>query len=162
MSGLFPEHPTTQATIPFMQKVKWVQTLFAYDGPQIFEAETEDGLTKFLGLMVEKEPLSFAMIPLSFDAVRDFKAGRVDLRTAIDDRLNKSWYFAQPTAHGGEELELTPGVGNLPTDVLPEKNFYLSWRGDLGGPSQVDRTKASREYLARLAARRNLRPPTGL
>lgn len=109
-----------------MKTIKHTTTLFYYDGPQVFEARDRIG-GHYIAVMVEPQDgketyLVAGVLP---ESLRQFRGGRLDLRTLLAGDGSEEWYLA----HGenlDEPLALMPQTTPLgESGFLPDAGFLL-------------------------------------
>lgn len=109
-----------------MTTIHHTDTLFEYDGPQLFEArDDEDG--QYLALLVESEdgPDRYLVVPVAPERLRQFRAGALELKPLIAEEGKSQWYLAT-TTHLNAPLVLEPQKTPLDERFLPDEGFALA------------------------------------
>ena len=103
------------------------ETLFYYDGSQVFEARDDIGGC-YVGVAVTRPDgrdgyLVKGVKPGDMNA---FRAGAVDLRTVLLEVDNGEWYLADADADVNAPLKLEPQNASLmESGYLPDEGFLL-------------------------------------
>ena len=108
-----------------MKTIRHTNTLFEYDGPQLFEARDADG-GPYLALLVESEEGQdrYLVVRVAPDRLRQFRAGTLELKPLMAKEGKSQWYLATTTdlnAPLALELQKTP----LDERFLPDEGFAL-------------------------------------
>ena len=109
-----------------MKTIKHTTTLFYYDGPQVFEARDRIG-GHYIAVMVEPQDgkETYLVVGVLPESLRQFRGGRLDLRTLLAGDGSEEWYLA----HGenlDEPLALMPQTTPLgESGFLPDAGFLL-------------------------------------
>ena len=110
-----------------MKTIQYVQTLFYYDGPQVFEARDAIG-GHYVAVMVEPENehdryLVTGVVP---EKLREFRSGKLDLRSLMLDSGDGAWHLAEVEEDLDRPLKLLPQPSSLrESGFLPEPGFLL-------------------------------------
>src|SRR5258708_6614362 len=110
-----------------MKTIRFVRTLFYYDGPQVFEARDVIGGHYVAGLIEPQNGLDHYLVagvgPTRF---HQFRAGVIDLRRLLVEREEPEWYVA--TIEAGLDQPLRVVAQQAPLDLsrfLPETGFVI-------------------------------------
>lgn len=109
-----------------MKTVLHTTTLFYYDGPQIFEARDSIGghYVALLGGLHEGKD-RYLVVGVAPERLRQFRAGRLDLRSLMVESGKDEWYLAA-TNDLSQPLVIEPQRARLvDSDFLPEDGFVL-------------------------------------
>ena len=110
-----------------MKTIQHTRTLFSYDGPQVFEAEDTTG-GQYIAVAVEAQSgldryLVAGVVP---ERLRQFRAGRLDLRSLLVKAGAKKWYLTTPAASLDQPLALVPQHTSIEASgLLPDEGFVL-------------------------------------
>ena len=111
-----------------MTTITHVSTLFEYDGPQLFEARDAAG-SPYLCLPVpspDTDEERCLVVSVTADRLREFRDGRIDLRSVILEAAEDAWYLTKSCPDLGQDVQIaeqgTPLSGE---DLLPDEGFYL-------------------------------------
>ncbi len=113
-----------------MKTIRYLDTLFAYDGPQIFEARDASG-GYYLALAVEVENARdrYLVVSVSPERLRQFRTGTLDLRSLLAENGEGEWYLATAEAGLDQPLRLEPQtIPLLTSGLLPDTGFVLPGR----------------------------------
>lgn len=110
-----------------MNTIRHTTTLFYYDGPQVFEARDAIG-GHYVGVMVE--PLDgkdrYLVAGVEPERLRQFRAGLLDLRNLLIERVIADWFLAFAPAGLSEPLAIEMAEGSLAeSTLLPDAGFVL-------------------------------------
>ncbi|MCX6973002.1 MAG: hypothetical protein NTZ94_01670 [Verrucomicrobia bacterium] len=110
-----------------MKTIQHTQTLFYYDGPQVFEAR--DGIGgHYVAVMVEplNETDRYLVTGVAPENLREFRSGRLDLRSMILEGEDEGWFLAEVEEGLESPLKLLPQSASLlDSGFLPEPGFLL-------------------------------------
>lgn len=110
-----------------MKTIRHTTTLFYYDGPQVFEARDAIG-GHYVGVMVEPQDGKdrYLVAGVEPERLRQFRAGLLDLRNLLIERVIADWFLASAPAGLSEPLALEMGEGSLAESTfLPDAGFVL-------------------------------------
>ena len=110
-----------------MKTIRHTMTLFYYDGPQVFEARDAIG-GHYLAVMIEPEnsEARYLVAGIEPERLRQFRAGLLDLRMLLTERVIEEWFIAVAPGGLNEPLALQPAPGILADSrFLPEPGFVL-------------------------------------
>ncbi|MHA3771429.1 DUF6575 domain-containing protein [Verrucomicrobiota bacterium sgz303538] len=110
-----------------MRTIQHLQTLFYYDGPQVFEARDSIG-GHYVAVMVEPEDDydRYLVTGVSPERLRQFRSGLEDLRSLMLSAGDGEWYLAKVELGLDHPLELLPQTGDIQeSGFLPEEGFLL-------------------------------------
>ncbi len=125
-----------------MKTIQHTATLFYYDGPQVFEARDAIG-GHYIALMVEQDDGHdrYLVIGVAPEQLRQFRAGMIDLKTLMTDRVDFDWYLGTTDGNLSQPLTLIPQDGGLSeSGLLPDPGFILHDR-----PADSETVRESRE-----------------
>ena len=109
-----------------MTTIHYTNTLFDYDGPQLFEAHDDDG-GQYLALLVdsEEEQDRYLVVQVDPERLQQFRAGALELRPLIAEASRHQWYLA--TATNLDEPQ-TIERQRMPIEerFLPDEGFTLA------------------------------------
>lgn len=110
-----------------MKTIRHTNTLFYYDGPQIFEARDAIG-GHYVAVAVESEAEAdrYLVAGVSPERLRQFRSGALDLRSLLAEDGEAEWYLA--TAEAGLDQPLTLETQTIPlmkSGLLPDPGFVL-------------------------------------
>src|SRR3989338_10226462 len=90
-----------------MKTVHHTQTLFYYDGPQVFEARDVIG-GHYVAVMIEPENGHdrYLVAGVAPERLRQFRAGTLDLRSLLTQGGEGEWYLATVEAGLDQPLSL--------------------------------------------------------
>ena len=108
-----------------MSTIHHIATLFEYDGPQLFEAQDDQGGC-YLALMVDNKDgvARHLVVKVTPDRLAQFHDGGLDLRALFDDAAKQGWYLAD-TSDLRNPLVIEPQTEPLPNRYLPDEGFAL-------------------------------------
>ena len=110
-----------------MKLIRHTETLYYYDGPQVFEAC--DGVGgHYIGLMVEADGQQdqYLIVEVEPERLQQFRNGTLDLRSLLTERGNEEWFLAKPNGDLDSPLALQPQpTASVPSSYLPEPGFLL-------------------------------------
>ena len=112
-----------------MKTISLYQTLFQYDGPQVFEARDRIG-GHYVGVMAPEDykdwQNEFLVAGVEPERLRQFRAGVIDLRTLLLESARDLRYRgAMPTPFEAE-FEVKPlDAGTIDDGLLPQPGFRL-------------------------------------
>jgi hypothetical protein len=110
-----------------MKAIRHAETLYYYEGPQVFEAR--DGIDgHYIAVMVEPDggQDQYLVARVEPESLRQFRMGTLDLRSLLTERDDEEWFLAK--AIGGLDAPLV--LQSQPTTLaassfLPEPGFLL-------------------------------------
>ncbi len=110
-----------------MKSIRHTDTLYYYDGPQVFEAGDGSG-GHYIAVMVEPDggQDQYLVARVEPERLRQFRIGTLDLRSLLTQRIKEEWFLAK--ANGGLDapLALQPQPTALAaSSYLPEPGFLL-------------------------------------
>lgn len=113
-----------------MKTIRHMATLFSYDGPQVFEARDPIG-GHYLALAVDVPEVRdrYLVVGVPPGRLRQFRAGRGDLREIIAEAGREDWYLT--TAPDGLDHPLEIERQAMPiveSGLLPDTGFVLDDR----------------------------------
>ena len=110
-----------------MKTILHTETLLYYDGAQIFEGRDLAGNRYVATLIDDADGVdTYAVVGVSHESLRRFKAGEIDLKTLMLETPDEQWHIAQP--EGGEDvpIRLQPKTSPLAeSDILPDDGLVL-------------------------------------
>ena len=102
-------------------------TLVYYDGILLFEARDPLGghyIASHIDVVGGLD--RYAVVGVSPDSLRRFRAGLIDLRSLMLEMPDGEWYIARPTADVDTPIDLEPQTARLEdTDYLPDDGLVL-------------------------------------
>ncbi len=110
-----------------MKTIQHTNTLFSYDGPQVFEAQDTTG-GQYIAVAVETlngldRYLVTGVVP---ERLRQFRAGILDLRSLLVEAGTGEWYLTTPAAGLDQPLALAPQRTSIEASgFLPDEGFVL-------------------------------------
>ncbi|CAN5698350.1 hypothetical protein BH11VER1_BH11VER1_38480 [soil metagenome] len=110
-----------------MKTIQHIQTLFYYDGPQVFEARDAIG-GHYVAVMVEPEGEHdrYLVTGVAPEQLREFRSGKLDLRSLMLAGGDDAWHLAEIEEGLDRPLKLLPQTTSLLTSgFLPEPGFLL-------------------------------------
>ena len=110
-----------------MKSIQHIQTLFHYDGPQVFEARDAIG-GHYVAVMVESENVHdrYLVIEVTPERLCEFRSGKVDLRSVLMNAADQEWYVTTIEDGLDQPLQLVAGVGSVvESGLLPDPGFVL-------------------------------------
>lgn len=110
-----------------MKTIQYVQTLFYYDGPQVFEARDAIG-GHYVAVMVEpgNEHDRYLVTGVVPEKLREFRCGTLDLRSLMLDCGDGAWHLATIVEGLDCPLRLLPQTASLlSSGFLPDAGFLL-------------------------------------
>ena len=125
-----------------MKTIRHTNTLFYYDGPQVFEARDTIG-GHYVAVMVEPDHSNerYLVAGVAPERLRQFRSGMLDLRSLLIESDKEEQYLA--TVVSGLEYPLELDHLNTPlieSGFLPDAGFVLHYR-----PSDDSVLKEARE-----------------
>jgi hypothetical protein len=115
-----------------MTTIRHVETLFYYDGTQVFEGCDAVG-GHYVGMMVEPEDEQdrFLIRDVSPENLLLFRSGSLDLRSLLLKGDDYVWYLASAPRASDESFDCVPQEGSvMDSGFLPEPGFLLNERID--------------------------------
>lgn len=109
-----------------MTTIRHTNTLFEYDGPQLFEArDAEDG--QYLALLIESEDGQdrYLVVQVAPERLRQFHAGALELKPLMAEAGKDQWYLAT-TTNLDQPLAIEPQRMPLDERLLPDEGFALA------------------------------------
>jgi hypothetical protein len=113
-----------------MKTIQHIQTLFYYDGPQVFEARDAIG-GHYVAVMVEPENEHdrYLVTGVAPEQLREFRAGKLDLRSLMLEGGDGSWCLSEIEDGLDRPLKLQFQTDALlDSGFLPEPGFLLHTR----------------------------------
>ena len=112
-----------------MKTIRLHQTLFHYDGPQVFEARDRIG-GHYVGVMAPDDyrdwQNEFLLAGVEPERLRQFRAGVIDLRTLLLESAPDQRYRGALPTRFEDEVEVKPlDAGALDDGLLPQPGFRL-------------------------------------
>lgn len=110
-----------------MKTILHTHTLIYYDGILLFEARDPIGRHYIASQIDEVDGLDrYAVVGVSPDSLRRFRAGLLDLRSLMLEMPDGEWYIARPTADVDTPIDLEPQTARLEeTEYLPDDGLVL-------------------------------------
>lgn len=106
-----------------MKTIHHTHTLFYYDGPQVIEALDAIG-GHYVAVLVEDETYLVTGAPPA--RLREFRAGKLDLRSLLLETGREEWFLALASTGLGSPLVLRPQQVSIENSGwLPEAGFVL-------------------------------------
>jgi hypothetical protein len=110
-----------------MKTIRHTNTLFYYEGPQIFEARDTIG-GHYIAVAVESETAQnrYLVAGVSPERLHQFRSGTLDLKSLLAEDGEAEWYLA--TAEAGLDQPLTLETQTIPlttSGLLPDAGFVL-------------------------------------
>ena len=116
-----------------------------YDGPEIFIAKDEYGLS-YLSIAVPFESgTRYASVPIKSKDVHLLASGEATLRRIMEVNAEDDWYLSDPLNEGFERFSLQSQSSCIPDDYLPDEDFSITNFAGLGG--FLDRFKRAFDLL---------------
>lgn len=136
-----------------MKTIRPTAVLDYYDGVQIFEGRDASG-GHYVGVLVEVVDRvdRYLVTGAAPERLRQFRSGKLDLRTLLLEVPGGEWYLTWADGSGGEELILRPQEGPLAAreEFLPLPDLF--WDDDPIDDSAVtparERDKGILEFSA--------------
>lgn len=110
-----------------MKTIRHTNTLFYYDGPQIFEARDASG-GHYMAVAVESEtaPDRNLVAEVSPERLRQFRSGALDLKSLLAEDGEAEWYLATVEAGLDQPLALeTQTIPLMKSGLLPDPGFVM-------------------------------------
>ena len=112
-----------------MKTIRVYQTLFEYDGPQVFEARDRIG-GHYVGVMAPEGHMDwrseFLVAGVEPERLRQFRAGIIDLRTLLLESAPDLRYRGALPTRFEAEFEIRPlDAGAIDNGLLPQPGFRL-------------------------------------
>ena len=112
-----------------MKTIRLHQTLFHYDGPQVFEARDHIG-GHYVGVMVPDDyrdwQHEFLLAGVEPEHLRRFRAGVIDLRTLLLESAPDLRYRGTLPTRLEDQVEVKPlDASALDHELLPQPGFRL-------------------------------------
>ena len=109
-----------------MTTIYHTNTLFDYDGPQLFEAHDDDG-GQYLALLVdsEEEQDRYLVVQVDPERLQQFCSGALELRPLISEASRNQWYLAT-TTNLDEPLTIERQRMPIEERFLPDEGFTLA------------------------------------
>lgn len=109
-----------------MTKIHYTNTLFDYDGPQLFESHDDDG-GQYLALLVdsEEEQDRYLVVQVDPERLQQFYSGALELRPLIAEASRNQWYLATAT-NLDEPLAIERQRMPMEERFLPDEGFTLA------------------------------------
>ena len=109
-----------------MKTIRHKETLFYYDCVQVFSAVDRIGGSYICVLARGDDSDSYLAAGVSPERLREFRAGKSDLRSLITQREGEEWFIVESGGDLAAELELEVKSGPVPEDLLPAEGFFLT------------------------------------
>jgi hypothetical protein len=110
-----------------MKAIRHKETLYYYDGPQVFEAR--DGIGGlYIAVMVEPDggQDQYLVAEVEPERLQRFRFGALDLRSLLTERGDEQWFLAKVNGGLDAPLALQPQPTALAaSSYLPEPGFLL-------------------------------------
>ena len=110
-----------------MKTIQYTNTLFSYDGPQVFEAQDATG-GQYIAVAVEAQDGldRYVVTGVGPERLRQFRAGRLDLRSLLAEAGSGEWYLTTPANGLDQPLVLVPQHTSIEASgFLPDAGFVL-------------------------------------
>jgi len=110
-----------------MKTIQHIQTLFYYDGPQVFEARDAIG-GHYVAVMVEPENQHdrYLVTGVAPEKLREFRSGKLDLRSLMLEGGDEAWHLATIEEGLDSPLRLLrQATSLLASGFLPDAGFLL-------------------------------------
>ena len=110
-----------------MKTIRHTNTLFSYDGPQVFEAQDASG-GQYIAVAVEAQNGldRYLVTGVGPERLRQFRAGLLDLRSLLVEAGTGEWYLTTPAAGLDQPLALVPQHTSIEASgFLPDAGFVL-------------------------------------
>ena len=110
-----------------MKTIIPAEVLVYYDGVQVFAGQDRIG-GSYIGLMVDTkdEVERYVVAGVEPERLRQFRSGRLDLRSLLLEASDDEWFVARANTPFGDPLRLEIQNGLLAdTDFLPDEGFVL-------------------------------------
>ena len=109
-----------------MTTIHHTNTLFDYDGPQLFEASGDDG-GQYLALLVGSEEGTdrYLVVRVDSDVMNQFRTGAIELRSLLAFAGREQWYLVNST-NLDEPLTLELQSSPISERFLPDEGFTLA------------------------------------
>lgn len=110
-----------------MKKIRYINTLFYYDGPQVFEARDPIG-GHYIAVMLGPEGINERCLVTGVEPeqLRQFRSGLLDLRSLLIESDEDERYLTTVGEGLDSPLVLEPlKISLLDSGFLPESNFVL-------------------------------------
>ena len=110
-----------------MKTILHTETLLYYDGAQIFEGRDLMGGNYVATLIDDADGVdTYAVVGVSHESLRRFKAGEIDLKTLMLETHDERWHIAQPEGDEDVPIRLQPQTSPLAeSDFLPDDGLVL-------------------------------------
>ena len=126
-----------------MTTICHTNTLFDYDGPQLFVARDDDG-GQYLALLVdsEEEQDRYLVVQVDPERLHQFRAGALELKPLIVEASRNQWYLATTT---DLDEPLAIECQRIPVEdrFLPDEGFRLADSPPKEGTSETDAERNS-------------------
>ena len=110
-----------------MKTIRHIETLFYYDGPQVFEARDAIG-GHYVAVMVapRSEQDRYLIRGVAPEKLRQFRSSKLDLRSLMLDGGDETWYLAEVEMGLDHPLKLEEQKQSiLSSGFLPEPGFLF-------------------------------------
>ena len=126
-----------------MMTIHRTNTLFDYDGPQLFEAHDDDG-GQYLALLVdsEEEQDRYLVVQIDPERLQQFCSGALELRSLIAEASRNQWYLATAT-NLDEPLAIECQTMPIKERFLPDEGFTLADSPPKEGAFETDAERNS-------------------
>lgn len=125
-----------------MKTIFHSNTLFYYDGAQVFEARDAIG-GHYIAVLIEADDTvdRYLVVGVAPESLRVFRGGAIDLRSLIEEGAVYGWYLASAVSGLDRPFELVEQIGEISnSNFLPEPGFVLH-----DGPTTDEALKEARE-----------------
>ena len=126
-----------------MTTICHTNTLFEYDGPQLFEAQDDDG-DQYLALLVDsaEEQDRYLVVQVDPERLQQFCSGALELRPLIAEASRNQWYLAT-TTNLDEPLAIERQRMPIEERFLPDEGFTLADSPPKEGEFETDAERNS-------------------
>ena len=108
-----------------MKTIFHAETLLHYDRAQIFEGRDLAG-NRFVATLIDDGADAYAVVAVSHESLRRFKAGEADLKTLMLEAPDVQWSIAQTEGVEDVPIRLQPQMSPLAeADFLPDDGLFL-------------------------------------
>ena len=110
-----------------MKTIRHTETLYYYDGPQIFIAKDNDN-ARYIVVCVDSGYIgdTFLVSKVSYERIVHFRTGLIDLRTLLVDSSKDGWFIGKHERGCDQEIILEQQRGPIKDNqYLPDSGFFL-------------------------------------